>query len=165
MTLARLSNVVHEVNAVGEPCVEDLDHLGTRVCRQIILGLVHLGFLLCFIPSPPGPGLARTLLVSRAWVQPVEPGLVMHASGTSRAVIVALLQSCPHAPTVRAPGRDTRTLQPAFRSPKSLLWRVAARLTERAFSVPTLDPACPLPPAGVPSRAVPPAAGEAGCGA
>ena len=46
-----LLGLVHEVNAVGEPCVEDHDGIGTRVCRQIILRLVHIGFLpACNLP-------------------------------------------------------------------------------------------------------------------
>jgi hypothetical protein len=40
----RLRGLVHEVHAVGEPCVEDHDDIGTRVCRQIMLRLVYMGF-------------------------------------------------------------------------------------------------------------------------
>src|SRR5437870_10955165 len=74
----RLLGLVHEVNAVGEPCVEDLDHLSTRVCRQLILCLVHLGFLPFFNPSSLCMGLygtSTTWPVSSAWRTSVEPGL------------------------------------------------------------------------------------------
>jgi len=46
----RLLGLVHEVNAVGEPGIEDLNHIGTRLCRQFILRLVHLGFLPAYDP-------------------------------------------------------------------------------------------------------------------
>src|SRR5262252_7410846 len=93
----RLLGLVHEVNAVGKSRVEDLNDLSSRVCRQIILCLVHLGFLPFFNPSSLCIGLYGTCTtwpVSRAWRTPVEPGLVMHASGTiGAATVLSLLPS------------------------------------------------------------------------
>src|SRR5262245_61955201 len=72
----RLLGLVHEVNAVGAPRVEDLDHLSTRLGLQIILCLVHLGFLPFFNPPSLCMGLygtSTTWPVSSAWHTSGEP--------------------------------------------------------------------------------------------
>jgi len=56
----RRLGVVHAVNAVGKSRVEDRNDLRTRVCRrQIMLRLVHLGFLPSCSPPSLGLGPAR----------------------------------------------------------------------------------------------------------
>ena len=57
----RLLVLMHKVDTVGESRVQDHDHIDTRVCRKIILQLVHMGFLpLCNPPRHcmfPGKGM------------------------------------------------------------------------------------------------------------
>ena len=69
--------------------------------------------------------------------------VVMHSSGALRAVTVSFLLSSKEDPAVRAPGRGSRTLHAGLHARASCGVLMLDR--QRAFFVPTLDPArCPL---------------------
>jgi hypothetical protein len=112
-------------------------NFSTRVCRQIILRLVHVGFLPVFSPPYPDLGPARSL-----------------RSPCRSSGLQGRTQRCVRRGEARALcSRPARM---------GLLSRAEARPTERTFSMPTLDPArCP------PSMRwaiTPGAAGDGRCG-
>ena len=73
--------LVHEVNAGGEPRVEDDNYVGTGLCRQIMLRLVHVGFLLS--GHPPHPGMDRHDLAGlESMAQACGTRYLLHSYGT-----------------------------------------------------------------------------------